>query len=93
MYNPPFRITSKIIDLISRINEQKVTTKVTIKVTINQQKIIEAVKQNPFITQEELVNVVKISRKSIIQNMKKLQENGLLKRIGSNKNGRWQVEA
>lgn len=92
MYNPPFRITSKIIDLISRINEQKVTTKVTIKVTINQQKIIEAVKQNPFITQEELVNVVKISRKSIIQNMKKLQENGLLKRIGSNKNGRWQVE-
>lgn len=92
MYNPPFRITSKIIDLISRINEQKVTTKVTIKVTISQQKIIEAVKQNPFITQEELVNVVKISRKSIIQNMKKLQENGLLKRIGSNKNGRWQVE-
>lgn len=92
MYNPPFRITSKIIDLISRISEQKVTTKVTIKVTINQQKIIEAVKQNPFITQEELVNVVKISRKSIIQNMKKLQENGLLKRIGSNKNGRWQVE-
>ncbi len=74
------------------INEQKVTTKVTIKVTINQQKIIEAVKQNPFITQEELVNVVGISRKSIIQNMKKLQENGLLKRIGSNKNGRWQVE-
>lgn len=92
MYNPPFRITSKIIDLISRINEQKVTTKVTIKVTINQQKIIEAVKQNPFITQEELVNVVGITRKSIIQNMKKLQENGLLKRIGSNKNGRWQVE-
>ena len=92
MYNPPFRITSKIIDLISRISEQKVTTKVTIKVTINQQKIIEAVKQNPFITQEELVNVVGITRKSIIQNMKKLQENGLLKRIGSNKNGRWQVE-
>lgn len=73
-------------------SEQKVTIKVTTKVTINQQKIIEAVKKNPLVTQEELVNVVGITRKSIIQNMKKLQENGLLKRIGSNKNGRWQVE-
>lgn len=73
-------------------SEQKVTIKVTTKVTINQQKIIEAVKKNPLVTQEELVNIVGITRKSIIQNMKKLQENGLLKRIGSNKNGRWQVE-
>ena len=73
-------------------NEEKVTVKVTQKVTVNQEKILEAIKENPFITQEELSQIIGLSRKSIIQNMKKLQENGLLKRVGADKNGHWEIE-
>ena len=72
--------------------EEKVTKKVTIKVTINQQKIIDAIKTNPYITQEELADFIGITKKSITANMKKLQNSGLIKRIGANKNGHWQVE-
>lgn len=61
------------------------------KVTVNQQKIIEVIKENPFITQEELAQIIGLSRKSIIQNMKKLQDNGLLKRVGADKNGHWEI--
>lgn len=50
----------------------------------------EAIKKNPFITQEELSQIIGLSRKSIVQNMKKLQENGLLKRVGADKNGHWE---
>ena len=71
--------------------EKKVTVKVTQKVTVNQKKIIEAIKENPNITQEKLAEIVGISRKSIIANMKHLQENGFIKRIGADKNGYWQV--
>ena len=71
--------------------ERKVTVNVTQKVTVNQKKIIEAIKENPNVTQEELAEIVGISRKSIISNMKKLQENGLIKRIGADKNGYWQI--
>ena len=71
--------------------EKKVTAKVSVKVTVNQQKILDIIKENPFVTQEELAQLIGLSRKSIIQNMKKLQENGLLKRIGADKNGRWEV--
>lgn len=71
--------------------EKKVTVKVTVKVTLNQKKILEVIKNNPQITQEELANVIGLTRKSINSNMKKLQENGLLKRIGADKNGYWQV--
>ncbi|MGN0197014.1 MAG: winged helix-turn-helix transcriptional regulator [Candidatus Gastranaerophilaceae bacterium] len=46
---------------------------------------------NPNITQEELAEIVGITRKSIISNMKKLQKNGLIKRIGADKNGHWQI--
>ena len=72
-------------------NEKKVTVKVSVKVTVNQQKIIEVIKENPFITQEELAQIIGLSRKSIIQNMKKLQDNGLLKRVGADKNGHWEI--
>ncbi len=73
-------------------SEKKVTVKVSAKVTVNQQKIMDAIKVNPFITQEELVDIVGIAKKNIIANMKKLQTNGLIKRIGADKNGHWQIE-
>ena len=73
-------------------SEKKVTVKVSAKVTVNQQKIMDAIKVNPFITQEELVDIVGIAKKNIIANMKKLQATGLIKRIGADKNGHWQIE-
>ena len=71
--------------------EKKVTVKVSVKVTVNQQKILDVTKENPFVTQEELAQIIGLSRKSIIQNMKKLQDKGLLKRVGADKNGHWEV--
>ena len=62
------------------------------RVTVNQQKILNLIKENPFITQEELSKIIGITRKSVISNMKKLQDVGLIKRIGADKNGYWQLE-
>ena len=83
-------ILNTIEEIIS--TEKRVTKKVTIKVTINQQKIIDAIKSNPYVTQEELAGIIGITKKSITANMKKLQDRGLIKRIGANKNGHWQVK-
>ncbi len=84
---------SLILNTIEEIieTEKKVTQKVPVKVTVNQQKIIDAIKENPYVTQEELADIVGIARKNIIANMKKLQTNGLIKRIGADKNGYWLV--
>lgn len=84
---------SLILNTIEEIieTEKKVTQKVAVKVTVNQQKIIDAIKENPYVTQEELADIVGIARKNIIANMKKLQQNGLIKRIGADKNGYWQI--
>ncbi|UTC67179.1 MULTISPECIES: Fic family protein [unclassified Treponema] len=71
--------------------ELKITQKITQKITVNQQKIIAAVKNNPYITQEELAEIVGIARLNIIKNMKKLQEQNIIKRIGADKNGYWQI--
>ena len=75
------------------VNEvtQKVTVNVTVKFTANQKKILEEIKKNPFVTQEELAEIVGITRKSIIENMKKLQNQKIIKRVGADKNGHWEI--
>ena len=85
---------SLILNTIEEIieTEKKVTEKVTVKVTANQKKIIDVIKNNPFVTQEELAEIVGIARKNIVANMKKLQDNGLIKRVGADKNGHWRIE-
>ncbi|UTC64207.1 Fic family protein [Treponema sp. OMZ 788] len=82
-------ILKTIEEIIS--TELKITQKITQKITVNQQKIIAAVKNNPYITQEELAEIVGIARLNIIKNMKKLQEKNIIKRIGADKNGYWQI--
>ena len=77
---------------ITRKITRKITAKITQKITVNQRKIIKAIKNNPHITQDELSEAVGIARLNIIKNMKKLQEQNLIKRIGADKNGYWQVE-
>lgn len=52
---------------------------------------METIKNNPFITQDELSKVIELSRKSIIQNMNKIKDNDLIKRVGAAKNGHWRI--
>ena len=79
-----------ILDAIKK-HKKKVTAKVAVKVTANQQKIISAINENPYITQEELSKKVGIAVKNIKENMKKLQEHGIIRRIGADKNGHWEI--
>ena len=85
---------SVILDTIEAIlkTESKITVKIIQKITVNQQKIIQAIKDNPYITQEELAAVVGIARLNIIKNMKKLQEQHIITRVGADKNGYWHIE-
>lgn len=82
-----------ILNTIEEIitSQKKVTAKVTVKVTVNQQKIIDSIKENPFVTQAALAERLNLTRKTIVSNMKKLQTNGLIRRIGADKNGHWEV--
>ena len=57
----------------------------------NQFKKLEAVRQDRAVTQQRLSELIGITSKNIRLNMKKLKEKGLLKRIGPDKGGYWQI--
>jgi ATP-dependent DNA helicase RecG len=69
----------------------RVTDKVTNRVTDNQQKILDTIVGNKYVTTKDLAETVGISARKIKENILKLKEKGLLERIGSGKSGYWNV--
>ena len=65
--------------------------KVNVKVNVNQRRIMDEIQKNPFITQEELSALVGISKVHINKNMQKLQQQNIIRRVGADKNGKWEV--
>ena len=59
--------------------------------TDNQLKILEAVSHDRTVTQQRLSELIGITSKNIRVNMKKLKDKGLLKRVGPDKRGYWQI--
>ncbi|MDE6069081.1 MAG: winged helix-turn-helix transcriptional regulator [Treponemataceae bacterium] len=49
------------------------------------------VKKNPDISQEAIASELGIARETVNRNMKKLQERNVLKRLGADKNGLWEI--
>ena len=55
------------------------------------EKILALIKDSPVITTDELAEKIGISTKGIEWQLKKLQEEGILKRIGPDKGGHWEI--
>ncbi len=55
------------------------------------EKILEAIKSNPKITQNELMEVTSLTRRGVEWNLAKLKKKGIIKRIGPAKGGYWKV--
>jgi len=55
------------------------------------EKILSILKATPYITINELVEIVGISQKGAEWQMAKLKKEGRVKRIGPDKGGHWEV--
>jgi len=96
-----FRIIFKRPDLDKnsyqdRVLQNKVTdvtTNVTINGTLNdtQKQILEKINQNSEITYSELSDQTNKARRTIVRNMQKLKDKDIVKRVGSRKTGRWEI--
>jgi len=57
----------------------------------NQLKILNEISKNSKITQKELAVIISINEKNIRNNIKELKNKNLLKRIGPDKGGYWEI--
>ena len=56
-----------------------------------QQKIVTLIENNPQITTQEMADSIGIDRSNVYRNIKKLQEQGIILRVGPDKGGHWEV--
>ena len=57
----------------------------------SREKIISALKQAPHITMSDLAALIGISAKGVEKNIKILRDQGIIRRIGPDKGGHWEV--
>lgn len=57
----------------------------------SREKIINIIRDNPTVTQLELSNMLQISTKAIEKHIKNLREDGIIRRVGPDKGGHWEV--
>ena len=56
-----------------------------------QQKILNLIKRNPNITTQEMSNLIGIDRSNVWRNMKMMQQQGIIRRVGPDKGGHWEI--
>lgn len=64
---------------------------ITVKLTQTQKDILNLIKENPCITQNEIASKLNIERETVNRNMKKLQQEKIIQRLGADKNGSWKI--
>ena len=88
-------------EFILKIMVPKVAEKVTVNFTekVNatenvidasqktSQKIIDLIKEDPYISTSKMAEIIGVDRRNIARNIKKLQEQGVVRRVGPDKGG------
>lgn len=64
---------------------------ITVKLTQTQKDILNLIKENSHITQNEIASKLNIARETVNRNMKKLQQEKIIQRLGADKNGSWKI--
>ncbi len=57
-----------------------------------QQKIMQMIRKNSRITQAEMAEIIKISRRAVQKNIKELVDQGIIIHEGSTRNGYWKIK-
>ena len=57
----------------------------------SREKIINIIRNNPSVTQFELSIILQLSTKAIEKQIKNLKEDGIIRRVGPDNGGHWEV--
>jgi len=72
--------------------QQKVTDKVADKVTDKSgAKVLNLIQNNPSVTIPEMMQALGMSDSGVRKILRRLQQQGALRRVGANKNGHWEI--
>ncbi len=84
-----FSVVFRKLSEISAQSEAVEGSEITVRETVG--KILEAIRDNPTITREELSQVTDLSIRGVEWNLARLKKEGKIKRIGPDRGGQWEI--
>ena len=88
MYTPPFTVTDEVLHLVSEISEH---IHVGINVGINEQRVLDALRAEASLSAVKIGRLLGITTRQAERLLASLREKNLIRRIGANKNGHWEI--
>jgi len=75
----------------SRSTTEKTTEKNNKTTEKTTEKIVRLMRENPYITNKEMADACGITEDGVYWNTKKLRKNNVIRRVGGDKGGHWEV--
>lgn len=92
MYTPPFILTDEVLHLVSEISEHiHVGVNVGINVGINEQRVLDALCADASLSAVKIGHLLGITTRQAERLLASLREKNLIRRVGANKNGHWEI--
>ena len=88
MYTPPFTVTDEVLHLVSEISEH---IHVGINVGINEQRVLDALRAEALLSAVKIGRLLGITTRQAEWLLASLREKNLIRRVGANKNGHWEI--
>ena len=82
---------SMILNTLREVQNDGVSGGVGDGVNVKDKQILSLLEHSPMMTQSQLAEQIKLSKRTIERRIKKLKQLGRLQRIGSDKTGHWKV--
>ena len=91
---PEFEITGFFTILFRRKTSENIGINIGINIGLNetQNKVVELMKKDSKITIPRISEIIGIAKRNIEVNISELKKKGIIERIGSRKNGYWEVK-
>lgn len=90
-YTPFGDVTKNITKTITKTSKGKVAKNVTIVLSGYALMVVEMIEANPKVTTACMAETIGIAKKNLITLTNNLQRDGIIRRIGSNRGGHWEV--
>ncbi|OGS23483.1 MAG: hypothetical protein A2297_01645 [Elusimicrobia bacterium RIFOXYB2_FULL_48_7] len=87
--NPEYSL--KVGEKVGESREKRLVEGLVERLVESQRKIINFIKQNAHVSKKELSDRIGISTTAIDKNIAQLKKKGILRRIGPDKGGHWEI--
>ena len=87
------KVDGDVVDIIAGNITENIVDSIVEKLSTTRAKIVRIIWKNPNATAQSISKEINIASRNVQEHLRKLQEQGVIRRIGPDKGGHWEIIA